>query len=516
MAPEGGPESMDRRPTRDAALERSEASTKPSIDLLNLPPVLEEYSVIANRAVNDAIQTVDREFDSMSRKGRTDRMRLSQSVIRSNLKEPILQFHGQWQVARQKAYLEHPSGDEALQKRLTEINNEYSAKIDSALMVAKSYVAFMSHSENWIDETKLAEMEARTGKLTDILINRKDLTKALLWALNHNVGGHSLNSPALVKEVYTTLTQELRQTSGDKHHIWTIMLLMDSKERTDFAKHYFESEKISDPAAQKAFLEEANNSGVFSPTEMKALLGANYDASKESQYGENWKLANDFLEAGKKIGTESYGATNQAGRYITIGNTLLAVANLAATATILGNTAVALYNKNPKSILTNPYILKSSAILFATSKLKGEQKLAEFLEASDSRETTAKAKAYKELKIMRETSPVWTGEKGFFAKDTGDSNGIRVFADYVQKITAENDGTLPEKRVNAANFGAFLKANPKLAPYQEEFEKMKNTTSEKDLNESVLRLSKAFFDLSIGGAQSKTQYQEALKEVEKI
>ncbi len=284
-------------------------------------------------------------------------------------------------------------------------------------------------------------------------------------------------------------------------------------------------------AQLKAFLKAGISSGAISVS--LASKFTEFQEKEEKELAVAYKIQNDFLQKARQIATPPYGSTNPALEMLNLRNILLLVAQVAAGVSVGGTILAGIFKggalKSPDKLLET---LSSKTVLIGTGVWTAAHYLKHpkpgILTSKEERETSQKRETARDLTVVLNSNRGWNE----LLTQNGHKGG-EIFGEFVLQycMKGEKDKILDEPdatKVNLASFKKWLLERQKQiggsrkGKYSQLADKI--TGSEKEgfriagtkvnwetNNDDFKRLADAFFVWKIGGAQTATQFNSALR-----
>lgn len=407
----------------------------------------------------------------------------------------------------------------------------HERKIDNAAAIAREYLRKMTASSergHLTPEIMLKMSRNLSLKVTQIVRlllekENKDLMPILRWVLDLEPEEEGEKHD---KEKYFQILigkGKFEQDSEVASVGWTIVALMSSEDRIEFSKTYAKGKTEEEIVA---FLERGNLMGALGPSEMEEIHpGILDDPEKKDQYAEIYKRQHDFAQAAQHIIKEPLYSRNTAGEMLTLKNTGLFIAEVAAVTTVVANIITTFYAsggfKRPGAglvaALKNPYVWWGTGVFALARHIqKGDKTLGDVIESKEERDTKARRHAARQLKIGTESNNGW---REFFVQEQ--YAGATVFSEFVDSLV-KRDEKINKKGLTVAAFYKWLKRKTETSQDKEKYQKLLDQFKEtadgftlrgyKIQNYEVARFVEAFIVRNIGGDEVQVQYETALKE----
>ncbi|MFA6992630.1 MAG: hypothetical protein WC269_05150 [Candidatus Gracilibacteria bacterium] len=419
-----------------------------------------------------------------------------------------------------------------------EVSN-FTAYTDQVVETTKGYLNKITEGSKYGKVTeegliKMKDSKVKTGNFVKILLKNNDLTDALQGVMGifkkpgEKTTNFETNRNAVAK-LFKYFDKYPKEKSEEVELAFVVLTLMSYEDRKVFTEEYL---KTRDHEGKIAFLEYGNLMGAYSPEDMKEFYPEYFNEKlskkKVNEYSEAFKAQHDFHKKAKKLLTSTYGGTNKAGEMLTLGNTLLFVAQVGAYGTIAGNVITSLFKDGSiqkpsniiRSILKNEYILGATAVAGGIHMLKQRESWGDYAMNAEDKKTKETTEANNTIYEIRASSP---GLSKFMEGENGDNYmGAMAFGDYVHSFTE-----FDEKKVSIEGFLKWMETKSEKdaqekAKYEPLIKKInKNPAGQYEFSGAevdqyqIQDLAKAFSVLNIGGGRinSKDTYTNAIKAV---
>lgn len=529
--PAAQPEQLPADARRNEADEAAEA-------LANTPEILlaREMKYIDKR-FKEAEKAVEKIYDALPKAiADTSRAKFKKSILEKVLALALTDTKIWWKEEVRgliKAGANATTVQNLREKYYLPDDKEGKSLMTQSIHLCDLYLHKMVENDGAITGNTLLKMLDSASQQAAIYVDllRSGRNKDVIDALEAVLAGTS----AGIETAMTTMEKRLEtEFPGGKvmQPLWMVISFLPEDKRIELANKY----KGTNPGQLLSFLEEGNKMGVFSPDEMQQILGQPLDAGKKRLYATLWTRQHRFDEAVERMGKTSYGSVNPVHSKLSLFGIAGLIAKGAAWGTIGGNAIVTGWvHMKGKGVLgaigAIPKALMETAKVTAVKVAGAGLGLAHYWQKSKENPETKipndkeNLRAKAALNEVKKGSGLWDEWDSFFRSGHEGFEGGKAFGGFVnflakeQKTFAkENEDTIPEKKLTAANFLKYLeyqstKAEPdEKLDYAKLIRKFKSKLVRSD-SHNVQLLAQAFSTLIIIDAKG---YGNALDELPKL